>query len=230
MTAPTGTPGAPTDGGTATGPAPAPGTQQPTPPASASGSGTQSQPASKTDLAQLPDDVKKYIDELRAESAKHRTDKQAATQAATDAQAQRDKILKALGLDGDGKEIVDPATLTEQIDRYKAIAWEGAVESHVVRLAASVGFDADTLLDSNQFLNSLEDLVELDPTGGDFKTKLEKHLKDFVGKHPKFKATPAGAPARSGGDMPPGNPGNPQARPTSLMAAVGQYMNKNRTG
>lgn len=221
MTAPTGTPGAPTDGGTPTGPAPATGTQQPTTPAP-TGSGTQPA-AGKTDLAQLPDDVRKLIEDLRNESAKHRTDKQTAAQAATAATAQRDAVLKALGLNQDGTEQIDPAKLTDQVAQFKAVAWEAAVESNVVRLGHSLGLDIDALLDSNSFLNSLEGLVDEDPGSGEFRTKLEAHLKDFSAKNPtKFKAaaaTPTG-PARSGGDMTPGAPGNTATRPKSLMDAV----------
>ena len=171
------------------------------------------------DVSSLPDWAQKLLGDTRAEAAKHRTDKQSAAQQAQAAQQQRDAVLKALGLKADGSEDIDPAKLTEQIDQYKAVAWENAVESHVVRLAGAVGYDADALLDSNQFLNSLEALVNEDPSNSDFRALLEKHLKDFVGKHPKFKSA-NGAPARSGGDMPPGQAGAPTARPTSLSAAV----------
>lgn len=219
MTAPTGgTPGAPTDGGTQAGQAPATGTQQPTTPPTTTTPPAGQQPETQ-DVSQLPAWAQKIINETRAEAAKHRTDKQTATQAAADAKAQRDNVLKALGLKEDGTEDVDPNKLTEQIDQYKAVAWENAVESQVVRLGHTLDIDVDALLDSNAFLNSLEDLVEDDPAGSEFKGKLEAHLKDFVEKHPKFKRTPS-APTRSGGTMPPGNPGTPNARPKSLSAAV----------
>lgn len=216
MTAPTGTPGAPTDGGTPTGPAPATGTQQQSTPPAPAAPETQ-------DVSQLPAFAQKIIKDARDEAAKHRTDKQAAVQATAAEQAKLTAVLKALGLKADGTEDTDPSKLTEQVAQYQAVAWENAVKFDVFRMAPALGFDADTLLDSNSFLNTLEDLVDEDPSGGEFRTKLEKHVKDFVAKNPKFKATSAGTPARSGGDMPPGQPGTPRDRPKSLMDAVSRH-------
>lgn len=214
-------PGAPADAGTG---GQAPTGTQPTTTPPAPGSGTQS-PA-KTDLNTLPDDVRKIIEDARAEAARHRTDKQTAAQAAAEAKAQRDAVLKALNLKPDGTEDVDPNKLTEQVNQYKAVAWENAVEAQVVRLAGTVGFDADALLDSNKFLDSLGDLVTQDPNSGDFRALLEAHLKKFVADNPKFKAAAAGpkAPASSGGVVPPGQPGGVTTRPTSLSAAVSKAL------
>jgi hypothetical protein len=202
---------------------------QPNPPSSDQGGTTPPPPAGQPaappqgepqDVSALPEWAQKIIKDTRTEAAKSRTDKQTAAQAAAAAESQKAAILKALGLADDGTEEVDPSALTAQIDQYKAVAWESSVESHVVRLGQTLGLDADALLDSNSFLNSLGELVDIDPSSGDFRTKLEAHLKTFAASNPtKFKATPAG-PARSGGDMSPGAPGTPQARPKSLTDAV----------
>lgn len=107
---------------------------------------------------------------------------------------------------------------SEEYDGKLAAAWETATENAILRVSAGAGADADALLDSNTFLDSLEDFVDDDPQTKGFRDKLAKHIKKFVEEHPKFKTTPAG-PARSGGDH-PGGGGTPNARPTSLSAAV----------
>lgn len=179
------------------------------------------------DVSSLPEWAQKLITDTRAEAAKHRTDKQSAAQQAQAAQAQRDAVLKALGLNPDGKDTPpDPEALAKQVSDYKAVAWENAVQAQILRVSAKqeVGADADALLDSNSFLDSLEEFVSLDPNTKEFRDKLAAHIKSWVDKHPKFKTQtqPAG-PARSGGDH-PGGGGAPTARPTSLHAAVGNAL------
>lgn len=210
-------PGAPADGGTQTGQAPA--TAPVTPPST-----TGQAPAQQAtqDVSSLPEWAQKLIKDTRDEAATHRTGKQTATQQAQAAQAERDKILAAMGIKPDGTSDADPA---EQVAQFQAVAWENAVQLQVVRGEKDGGYDADALLDSNEFLNSLGTLVDEDPGGEGFRTALRKHVKDFVADRPKFKAQAAG-PARSGGDMAPGQPGTPRARPTSLMAAVKAYHDK----
>lgn len=196
MTAPTpaAAPGAPADGGTG-GQAPQ-GTQppQPTP--------TGDQPSDAQDVKSLPAWAQKVIDETRAEAAKHRTEKQTATQAATTAQKQRDAALKAFGLNPDGTDAPPTeAELQDQITEARNSTWATKVENQVLRLK---DVDADRLIDSMAFLNSLDQFAEDDPNSAEFKTKLAAHVQQYVKDNPGFKATPAG-PARSGGEFPGGS-------------------------
>lgn len=177
------------------------------------------------DVASLPEWAQKLISDTRAEAAQHRTAGKTAAQAAAEAKAQRDAILKAMGLDPDGKDTPpDPAKLAKQYSDAQAVAWENGTQVAILRAAPSVGADADALLDSNTFLDSLGDFVDDDPTTTEFRTRMSKHIKDFVAKHPKFKAAPAG-PVRSGGDLSGGPGGNPNTRPKSLREA---YARQNR--
>ena len=213
-------PGAPTDAGTG-GQAPQ-GTQPPaTPPEQqANGQAPDSQQQGTTSGMTL-EAAQKIIDELRKENAGHRTAKQTATQQAQAAQAQRDAVLKALGLTPDGTDApLDPEALAAQVTEHQAIAWETAAENAILRVAGPAGADADALLDSNAFLDSLGDLIALDPKSAEFRTKLQAHITVWLDKHPKHKAAPTvPTAARSGGDH-PGGTRTTSARPTSLMAAV----------
>jgi hypothetical protein len=173
----------------------------------------------KTDLSTLPADVRKIVEDARAEAARHRTEKQTAAQQAQAAQLQRDAILKALGLTPDGKDAPpDADALAAQVTQLQAVAWENGAQAAIVRVAGAAGADADALLDSNTFLNSLEGFVSDDPNSAEFRTKMQAHIKAWVEKNPKHRT--ATGPARTGGDMPPGSPGNVASRPKSLMDAV----------
>lgn len=219
MTAPTPpAPGAPASG--EPGGQASQGTQPPAvPPATQPGQAPASQQGDKTDLSTLPADVRKIIEDARAEAAKSRTEKQTAAQQAQAAKDQRDGILKALGLTPDGKDAPpDPDALAAQIADSKGAAWETAAENAILRVAGPAGADADALLDSNTFLDSLVEFIEDDPKSAAFRTKMQAHIKAYVETHPKFKTAPAG-PARSGGDH-PGGAGPTNTRPKSLGDAV----------
>lgn len=225
MTAPTPpAPGAPASG-EPTGQAPQ-GTQPPaTPPAQQQPTGqapaTQQPADTKTDLSTLPADVRKLITDANAEAAKSRTEKQTAAQQAQAAAKQRDDILKALGLTPDGKDTpLDPDALAAQVTEQQAINWETAAENAILRVAGAAGADADALLDSNAFLDSLGDFISDDPKSAAFRTKLQAHITEWVKGHPKHQTAGAVSTAtRSGGDH-PGGTGTPSTRPTSLSAAV----------
>lgn len=209
-------PGAPADAGTG-GQAPTE-TQQPqnNQPAQPEPGAQPAKPA-KTDLSTLPEDVRKLIEDTRAEAAKHRTEGQTAKQAAEAEKQRVAAVLKALGINPDGTNAPkDPAALAAAVEEAQAAAWSTAVENQVLRMK---GVDADRLLDSRAFIDTLDEFVDDDPNSSTFKTKLAAHVKAYVEKHPSFKATPAG-PARSGGDHPGGGGAPSGTRPTSLMAAV----------
>jgi enamine deaminase RidA (YjgF/YER057c/UK114 family) len=220
MAEPSQGPGAPADAGTG-GQAPQ-GTQPPaTPPA-------QQQPTGQAPATQQPEGsssmtleaAQKVIDDLRKENAKHRTDKQSSSQQAQAAQQQLDAVLKALGKSPDGSDApLDPAALAAEVTQQQAIAWENAAENAILRVASTAGADADALLDSTTFLDSLGDFIALDPKSAEFRTKLQAHITVWVDKHPKHKAAGAVTATRSGGDH-PGGTGTPTTRPKSLHAAV----------
>lgn len=188
---------------------PAAGAPPATPPPPPAQQGTPTTTGTEAqDVSSLPPWAQKLLTDTRSEAAKHRTEKQTATQQAQAAQAQRDAILKAAGLKADGFEAdPDPAALTEQIQEARAVAWTNAVELSVVRSALAVGADSEKLIDSRAFIDSLDAFVDLDPNSAEFKTKLADHVKAYVDKHPTFKAAAPG-PARSGGDH-PGGAGQP---------------------
>lgn len=221
---PSAAPGAPADGGTG-GQAPT-GTQPPAAPAPTGpqpGSGTQPLATGQPqDISSLPDWAQKIITDTRAEAAQHRTAKQTAAQEAQAAKTQRDAILKAAGLNPDGTDA--PATteaLTAQVEQQQAVAWTAAIELNVFRTAQAASANGEALLDSRAFIDSLDTFTEDDPTGPDFRTKLEAHVKAYVEKHPTFKATTTTtAPPRAGGDRPAGGSGTQPQRPQGLGAAI----------
>lgn len=224
MAEPSQGPGAPADAGTG-GQAPQ-GTQPPaTPPA-------QQQPTGQAPATQQPADemtlekAKGIIDDLRKENAKHRTNNQSSSQQAQAATDQLNAVLKALGKQPDGSdEPPDPAALAAEVTQQQAVAWETAAENAVLRVAGLAGADADALLDSTTFLDSLvsEDFIGMDPKSADFRTKLQAHITVWVDKHPKHKtAGTVSTATRSGGDH-PGGTGTPSTRPKSLTAAVSKH-------
>lgn len=222
MAEPSQGPGVPADAGTG-GQAPQ-GTQQPpaTPPAQqATGQAPATQPADEMTLEK----AKSIIDDLRKENARHRTGKSQSDSQAQAAQQQLEAVMKALGLKADGTDAPpDPEALAAQVTQQQAINWETAAENAILRVAPTAGADADALLDSNTFLDSLGDLIALDPKSDEFRTKLQAHITVWVDKHPKHKAAAAVQTAtRSGGDH-PGGGGTPTTRPRSLQAAVSKAL------
>jgi plasmid stabilization system protein ParE len=223
MAEPSQGPGAPADAGTG-GQAPQ-GTQPPaTPPA-------QQQPTGQAPATQQPEGMtleaaQKVIDDLRKENAKHRTDKQSSSQQAQAATDQLNAVLKALGKSPDGTDAPpDPAALAAEVTQQQAVAWETAAENAVLRVASLAGGNADLLLDSASFIDSVvsEDFIGLDPKSAEFRTKLQAHITVWVDKHPQHKAAAAVSTAtRSGGDH-PGGTGTPTTRPKSLTAAVSKH-------
>ena len=215
------TPGAPQDTtsvpGTGTPQAPAAPSTTPAADSTPTGTSTTTPPADEAqDVSSLPTWAQKLIKSTNAEAAKHRTEKQAANQ-------QRDAMLKVLGYTPNGTTAPPtPEELTEKLGQQQAQTWELGAQLAVVRTATAAGADADALLDSNTFLDSLAEFVDDDPNTAEFRTKMAAHIAKFVTEHPKFKTAPAG-PARSGGDH-PGGGSTPTTRPKSLHAAVSQVL------
>lgn len=213
MTAPTEpSPGAPA--GTTAPPTPAP---VPTPPPGApTPSGAPAAP-SPFDPSALSPEAQAYLKaQIDAADLKARTGSK--TNAAAEATREMAaKVAKALGLSTD--QPPDPAELTEQIEMARNAAWASGVELQVFRLAAAAGANAEALLDSRSFIESLDDLVDLDPNSAEFKTALQAKVQEAAAKYP---ATSAGqAPAGPRPDPSQGSRGTPPAaRPASLGDAL----------
>lgn len=185
-----------------------------TPPPSTAATGQD--PDAPVDVTALPPNVQKLIQELRTESGKHRTEKSAAQQQLAD-------VMKALGRNPDGTELADPAASAAEAvaraEQAEARAWTAAVQLHVHNLAQALGANPDGLLNSESFIDSLDDLVDADMSAPQFRTALEAAMKAELERHPYLKAA-AAAPGRVGAEI-NGGAGSGGARPTSLSAAVG---------
>lgn len=200
------------------------------PPASPPAPGVLAPPApveTKTDLTTLPADVRKIIEDARAEAAKHRTEKQSETQKAQAAQAQRDAVLKALGIKADGTDDIDPVKATEEAQNQ---AWVAQVQLAIFRAAGSLDADATKLLDSVSFIDSLDDAIDVEPSDPKFANQIKDAIKKAVEKNPAFKTTAGPAvPGKSGTPLAPGTPGESPKRPTSLGSAVSAALKPNTT-
>ena len=214
MTAPVEpTPGAPAAPAQPAPPNPGPAQPAPTPAAPAA-------PA-PLDPSALPPEAQAYLKaQIDAADLKARTGSKA--NAAAEARAEMAaQVAKALGLSGD--EPPDPAKLTEQVQAARDAAWASGVELQIYRTAAAAGANPDALLDSRSFIESLDDLVDLDPSSAEFRTQLQAKVQEAAAKFP---ATPAAgqAPAGPRPDPSQGTRGTPPAnRPTSLTQAYQQH-------
>lgn len=172
------------------------------------------------DITDLPDWAQKALRDARADAARSRT---TAKQTAADEARQEltAQIAKALGLSED--EEVDPGALTEQIEQAQAAAWRSGVELQVHRVASRLGGNADALLDSLTFIDSLDDLVNVDPRSADFAAELEAKVQAALEKNQNYRAT-GQAPAASSAPRPDPSQGargaGPAARPTSMFDAI----------
>ncbi|WP_051393059.1 hypothetical protein [Glycomyces arizonensis] len=218
MTQPSQAPGAPTDAGP-TGQAPEASPQQGTTTDPATDPGQA--PDGPQDVSSLPQWAQDLITKGRTKEADYRTKYQTAQKDAQAAASQRDAVLKAYGLNADGSEAVDPDKLSAQVDQMRAREWETVVENKLLRAAPRLGVDADGLLDSVAFLDSLAEL-DTDHVGADFGQKLEAHVTEFVTANPKFKAQPGAGAHRSGGDF----GGGPNLPPASLDAQIAEAQKK----
>jgi hypothetical protein len=170
-------------------------------------------PAATEDITSLPEWAQKQIRDARAEAAKSRT---TAKQTAADEARQETlaTIAKALGIGEEGKP-VDPAQLTAQIEQAQAEAWRSTVELQVYRHAPQ---HADALLDSLKFIDSLDELVEMDPRSPDFATALEAKVQEAVAGKANGQAPVATAPRPDPSQGARGAPAT--GRPTSLGQAI----------
>lgn len=150
----------------------------------------------------LPDPVARVIREAREEAGKSRT---VAKQNAAE-EARREllaSISKAVGLDS-GEKPPTPEELTQQLTQSqteRTVAQEDAaaarIELHVYKAAARLGANADALLDSRAFCDTID---ALDPSAGPdaFNAAVQQAIETALHNNPSLRAYSAG---RSGGDF-----------------------------
>jgi hypothetical protein len=180
-------------------------------------------PTDAEDFDSLPPWAQKAIRDARADAAKSRTSAKqtAADEARTALTAQ---IARALGLGDD--EAPDPDALAEQIEQAQAVAWRNGVELQVHRVASRLGADAEALLDSNSFIDTLDDLVDDDPRSREFAEQLEAKVQAAMDKSSKYRAATGQAPPAAPRPDPSQGPKGPAAptRPTSLYDAISRHV------
>ncbi|NUK22064.1 hypothetical protein [Streptomyces lunaelactis] len=160
----------------------------------------------------LPEPVAKVIREAREEAGKART--VAKQNAAAEARQQMAQdIGKALGL-VEGDKAPTPEELTTQLrDSQTAItsaqeqAAAAAIELHVYKTAARLGADADALLDSRAFCDTID---ALDPGQApeQFNGAVQQAIEAALHRNPGMRARTAG---RSGADLGGGGSGDQHA-------------------
>jgi hypothetical protein len=177
---------------------------------------TGQDPTVPVDVNALPPNVRKLIADLRRENGSHRQGRTAAEQAAAEAQQQRDAVLKALGINADGSEVEDPQArvteLAERAERAEAYAWTIGVKSNVYDLAASTGANPKLVFNSNEFRDTLDDLVAADPGSPEFRSALEQKMRDFVAANPEYASA---APSTTAAPPPGPRPDRSQGRGSS---------------
>lgn len=173
------------------------------------------------DVKSLPDWAQKLIGDARAEAGKARTvAKQNAAEEARKQLAQ--DIGKALGIVEGGKAPT-PEELTTQLRESQSqitTAQEDAaaarIELHVYRTAHRLGADADALLDSRSFAETIDSIDPSGKTPEAFNAEVETAITKALTANPQLRA--GRVPRRGGGDF-AGGPGT-ERRPTSLHDAI----------
>lgn len=181
------------------------------------GAGQAQGQGTEGDISKLPAFAQKIIRDLRGENASHRTKARDAegkvTEAETKHKATLDAIAKAAGLkEEDGPP--DPAKLAAQLEQAQGtteaarLAEASArIELQVYRTAQRLGADAERLLDSRSFCDTIDALDPKDDA--DFATQVEAKIGEYLEAHPTLRADqpqPKPPKPRSGGDI-PGGPG-----------------------
>lgn len=160
------------------------------------------QPTPPTDPAK-PDAPAQGTD-WKAESRKWEQRAKDNTKAAEAEKTKLAGVLKALGLKDDGTEDIKPEDITARLEQANHVAWQRGVKLQVVTLAGRHAANAEALLDSMSFINSLDDLVDDDPDSVEFATKLESKIKQAVKDNPRYAANTgpkkSGPPIANGGD------------------------------
>lgn len=143
----------------------------------------------------------KLVENLRTEVASLKEAKRTAEATNGDLLA---RITQALGITPEGKP--DPERLAQELTESQQRARSTQVEFAVWRAAQKAGADADALLDSRAFADSL---AALDPADKTFTANVERAVTAAIEANPRYKATggpsvaapPDPAPDRSGGEF-----------------------------
>ena len=209
-------------------PANAPTPQPPTPPAAPTPatSPAATPPWERDGQPFDPERAWRLVESLRSENT---TLKQGRTSDQQSREQLTAEMAKLLGL---GPDETDPAVLAEQIEAAQDQAWRNGVELALYRLSPTVGADMEKLLDSVQFIESLDDLPEGDPRSPEFTEALKAKVTAALERNPNLKA--GQAPANTGGQAPNGPRPDPTqgarggqpARPSSLGEALSRHYAK----
>lgn len=186
---------------------------EPTPGAPADTAPPAQPPPTPFDPASLTPEAQAYLKaQIDAADLKART----GSKANAAAEARREmaaQVAKALGLAGD--EPPSPDELADQLAQARDAQWATGLELQMYRVAPEL---AERLLDSRSFVDSLDDLVDLDPRSAEFRTALAAKVQEAAAKH-----TTAPAPGAPGPRPDPSQGARgaaPTGRPTSLTSAL----------
>jgi hypothetical protein len=161
---------------------------------------------------------KAYVEGLRAEAARYRTQLRDITQSQ---QTQMDALAKALGLKTDDEK-PDPAALAEQLSAQQAAARTASVELAIFRTAQAAGADADALLDSRSFLAKVSGL---DPSEEGFTTAVTDAVKAAVEANPKLRQVRVAGASSVDHSAGGSGEGRRSGKPRPLHAAVTDALN-----
>lgn len=161
----------------------------------AGNSGTTVEPGKEWKLSDLPPEAQAFVrTQVANAEAKART-----TSKANAAAEERTKLIGEFGaLLGLAPDNTDPKVLAEQLTKAQAERISAVRERDLVRIAgrASVGGDADALLDSTAFTRKLH---ALDVDSATYAADLETLITTEVANNPRFKATGSAAAAHGAG-------------------------------
>lgn len=140
-----------------------------------------------------------YVEKLRKESAKYRTERKAESERAEALETKMNSIIDGLkGLTGDKPEAQNPediiAAITAERDQATTQLNQFRIDQAVTKAAADAG--ADTEL-ATLVLKGKGALNDLDPTASDFAEQVSALVAAEVEANPKLKAV-QGAPKSSG--------------------------------
>ncbi|GAA0738737.1 hypothetical protein Drose_04220 [Dactylosporangium roseum] len=193
------------------------------------------------DIASLPDWAQKAIRDARNEAAKSRT---TAKQTAADEARQQTlaQVAKALGLNPDGTELDDPAVLAEQYQQqmveYRNEAWGAAANLRLYQLGTELGANIAALTDSVSFMDSLDELTEMDPHSDEFADLLRSKVQAALERNQHYRAASqaqaASTTPQASANAPRPDPSqgargvSAAARPSSLFDAISRHVSQQR--
>ena len=182
-----------------------------------------------------PTDWKAEAEKWKALSRKHEENaksNRAGAEQGTKAQQQLAAILKAAGINPDGSKAADPealaAQLTQRAEAAELAAWRSGVTLSVHQAAATAGADPKQLLHWTPFLDTLDELIDDDPTTEEFRSAIESKVREFLAENPSF-ASGKGASTGPRPDPSQGARGNQPTRPSSLGQALAAHYAAKKT-